>query len=158
MGKLPFIGPVTVSYYQGGMRLKRKKLPASPESAPPVVKTSDFLSGNVPQSPAPGRLSDIGTVSGIIGRPKKGETWRDAIKRTMDAQNLDGITVREEIARKVQQLARAGVPWAIQWLADREDGRPAQSLTVEAGTQRNPMLDLDDEELARLVQLAKEAK
>lgn len=143
---LPLVGPGSLKYYQEGMKLQKVKTRKIPRALSP----SDIVAGNSPQS--------IPEILSRPGRPKKGETWRDCIKKVMDQENVEGVTVREEIALRVQGLARAGVPWAIQWLADREEGRPAQSVTVEAGSARNPMLDLDDEELARLVNLAKSPK
>jgi hypothetical protein len=36
-----------------------------------------------------------------------------------------------QAAETVLDLAAAGEPWAVQFLADRTDGKPAQSVTAE---------------------------
>ena len=89
------------------------------------------------------------------GRPLRGETWRDCIQKLGNQENIDGVTLREEIVAKTTKLALAGVPWAIQFLAEREDGRPAQAITINNNQQRNPMLDLSDEELADVIEVVR---
>ncbi len=86
-------------------------------STPPLDGAADVLSGNIPQKI----------------RPKKGRAWAEEIEAELNEEGIDGSTVRRKLVRKVRQLAEAGVPWAIQFLAEREDGRPHQAVALEGG-------------------------
>jgi hypothetical protein len=62
------------------------------------------------------------------GRPKKGETFSDAIASVLHekAVNYKGelITGKEAAARKLLELAISGDVNALKYLMDRVDGRP----------------------------------
>ena len=81
------------------------------------------LEGKVAQ-PTPEVLPDL-------RRPVSFGSWAQTIREELDEKGLLGRPVRTEMVRKVIELARAGVPWAIQFLADREDGKPRQALGLE---------------------------
>jgi len=58
---------------------------------------------------------------------KKGAIFNDALRRAI-AQD-DGKRIRDA-AEKLLDLAAEGTPWAVRELADRTDGKSAQSLLV----------------------------
>ena len=58
---------------------------------------------------------------------KKGKLFDAALRRAIAQE--DGKKLREAAEQLLDQAA-AGQPWAIQYLADRLDGRTAQSIEV----------------------------
>src|SRR5688572_5520950 len=68
-----------------------------------------------------------GTSGNPSGRQRE-KPFREALDRAI-AQD-DGKRIRKA-ADKLLDLAAAGEPWAIQMLADRLDGRAAQTTHVE---------------------------
>ncbi len=61
----------------------------------------------------------------------KGAQWKQAIKRAL--AHKSGKTYREGldlVATKFIEAAEQGDAWAIKDLADRIDGKPAQSLDI----------------------------
>ena len=79
--------------------------------------------------------------AGQSGNPQgaqKRKRFYDALDRAIlqdDSQRL------RNAAEKLLDLAQAGEPWAVQMLADRLDGKAAQSLTV-SGDAENPLVAL----------------
>ena len=78
---------------------------------------NDLISGQAPQP---------------ITIPKKGESWTDVVSEELSIQSIDGVTLRRDVVRRVAQLARAGVPWAVEFLANREEGKPKQQVDLSA--------------------------
>ncbi len=70
---------------------------------------------------------------------KFAETWAGVIAEELSKEGIGGMTARREIVQRAKTLARQGVPWAIQWLADREEGRPKQQVDL-AGRDGGPMV------------------
>lgn len=62
-----------------------------------------------------------GSILNPHGGPLKGETWKDMIAEVMTEEGLDGTKRRENIIRRVAELAEAGVPWAVEFCAKREE-------------------------------------
>ena len=60
-----------------------------------------------------------------------GKRWLNAIDSALANRcKSDGQKALVELASKMLDAAELGEPWAINHLADRLDGKPAQSLTV----------------------------
>lgn len=75
---------------------------------------------------------------------KKGKEWFDALRKAcVQKQAL------EKIAEKVVELAMTGERWAVEEVANRFDGKPAQSVTV-AGDPDNPLETVTSYRLAPL--------
>lgn len=90
------------------------------------------------------------------GRPKSGNSFRDVILAQITAIDpATGISVRETIVSKAVELALRGVPWALQWVVERVDGKAPVSLFVET-PPRNPLEGVPDEVLRRVLDLGKE--
>jgi hypothetical protein len=107
------------------------KLPEK-QNKPVDPKAVDIITGNQPQpSPAPKNPDRP-------GRPKKGETWAELISDELDREGVTGVSARREIVRRARELAKAGVPWAIEWLANREEGKPKQQIDL-AGKDGGPL-------------------
>jgi hypothetical protein len=76
---------------------------------------------------------------GESGNPKgsrKAKLFEDALKRAIVQE--DGQRVREA-AEKLLTLAAAGESWALKELADRLDGKVAQSLIHSGDDERPPL-------------------
>mgnify|MGYP003338289935 CR=1 FL=1 len=58
---------------------------------------------------------------------RKGKPFQDALRRAM-AQNPQKL---RNAAEKVLDLAEEGEPWAVNFLADRTDGKAVQVNTLE---------------------------
>tara|TARA_R100001463_G_scaffold23901_1_gene57092 strand:- start:5340 stop:5639 length:300 start_codon:yes stop_codon:yes gene_type:complete len=58
------------------------------------------------------------------GRPKGKQSIPDILKRIGDEEGtVDGIDKLEVVMRKVFQYAVEGKPWAVQFIADRTEGK-----------------------------------
>lgn len=71
----------------------------------------------------------------------------DAALRRAVAQS-DGKLLRDA-AESLLLSAASGLPWAIQMLADRLDGKPAQSVSLTAEIKQKAA-ELSDDELAAI--------
>ncbi len=65
------------------------------------------------------------------GRPKGSSSLKDILRR-IGIEELEGtdMTKDEAIMRKVYKLAFEGQPWAVQFIADRKEGKPHQSVDI----------------------------
>jgi len=65
------------------------------------------------------------------GRPKGSSSIKDILRRIGD-EVLEGsdMSKDEAIMRKVYKLAFDGQPWAVQFIADRKEGKPHQSVDI----------------------------
>lgn len=73
-----------------------------------------------------------GQSGNINGRPKKEYTVSNLLKEISHEKGKgENYTKLEEIVRTVVDLAIEGKPWAIQFIADRTEGKPHQRLTVD---------------------------
>lgn len=73
-------------------------------------------------------------------------------------KDIRGLTVKDKIIARISVLAQAGVPWACEFLADREEGKAAQPLTGPNGTPLHPeraSIDVSALDTAALKKLAK---
>lgn len=68
--------------------------------------------------------------SGNPNGSKKQRRFLAALERAL--QQDDGQRLRD-CAEKVLDLAAKGEPWAVNFLADRLDGKPAQSISADVG-------------------------
>jgi hypothetical protein len=75
---------------------------------------------------------------------KKGREWFDALRKECVQRKA-----LEALATKVVDLALAGERWAVEEVANRFDGKPAQSVTV-AGDPDNPLETVTSYKLAPL--------
>ena len=60
----------------------------------------------------------------------KGMEYRQALRRAMAHRSGTTSKALEELAEKCIEAAMDGEQWAIKEIADRFDGKPAQSLTL----------------------------
>lgn len=61
------------------------------------------------------------------GRPKKGLAITDILNTKLD-ETTNGKTQREAILEKVIELALAGERWAIEFIADRTEGKALEHV------------------------------
>lgn len=85
---------------------------------------------------------------GQSGNPT-GKSRQKRFLETLDRAILqdEGKSLRAA-ADKLLACAQAGEPWAIQMLADRLDGKPHQSVDLDASVALRKASDLSDDELA----------
>ena len=69
------------------------------------------------------------------GAPLKSKRFFTALDRAIEQDDAKRLRAAAE---RLLDLAAQGEPWATQMLADRLDGKPAQSLTV-AGDAASPL-------------------
>lgn len=79
------------------------------------------------------------------GRPKE-KLFTDALRLAVNRDGDDGKKKLHDIANKLVDCAVAGESWAIQQVADRLDGKPAQESTLNVN--RMSASELPDDELA----------
>jgi len=63
-----------------------------------------------------------------FGRPKKGQGLTDILKLQLDEASDGGISKKEQIARKLIELALDGNLQALIYVFDRLDGKPMQAV------------------------------
>lgn len=71
------------------------------------------------------------------GRPPSEKAFADALRIAVTADDGTGQTKLRAIAEKLVTSAVAGESWAIQQVADRLDGKPAQESTVTIDDKRD---------------------
>jgi hypothetical protein len=86
----------------------------------------------------PFKPGQSGNPHGVV----KQKQFLAALERVIAQDSAKGL---RDIAEKVYALARAGEEWAIQFLADRLDGKPTQQLDMRV---TRPTKELSDDELA----------
>ena len=63
------------------------------------------------------------------GRPKKINTIPDILRKIGDEEGTaDGKSKLDVIMNKVFQFALEGKPWAVQFIADRTEGKPKEFI------------------------------
>ena len=70
------------------------------------------------------------------GRPKE-KVFADALRLAVNRDDKEGRKKLQSIAEKLVDCALAGESWAIQQVADRLDGKPAQESTVTFDDKRD---------------------
>lgn len=85
-----------------------------------------------------------------MARPRG--TWadkrfRDALNIAVSEETAEGVKKLRAIATKLVDCAVSGEGWAIQQVADRLDGKPAQDINVDS-TVTHELAGLTDGELA----------
>ena len=89
-----------------------------------------------------------------LGPPRRGESWRDCIIQAADElPSGGGATKRELIVAKTFALALKGVPWAIQFIVERCEGKAPMGIFIQGG-QTNPLRGLSDDQLAAILKVA----
>ena len=78
-----------------------------------------------------GKPFEKGKSGNPKGRPKGSSSIKDHLRRIGD-EILEGsdMSKDEAIMRKVYKLAFEGQPWAVQFIADRKEGKPHQSVDI----------------------------
>ena len=67
---------------------------------------------------------------------------------------IKGMTKLEIVLENVFQFAMDGRPWAVQFIADRTEGKPHQSTSVHAEIiESDPLKDLTVDELRKIAGL-----
>ncbi len=92
------------------------------------------------------------------GRPRASASFKDIISWAMQQLVKDGDeykTQKQIIIEQVTEQARRGKPWAIEWLADRLEGKAVQTVIEQ---KKNPLGELTDEQLDEVLSFLKAKK
>jgi len=92
-----------------------------------------------------GKMFVKGKSGNPNGRRAENKPFADALKMELAAAGADQKALRA-IARALIEEAIAGEGWAIQQVADRLDGKPAQEATLTINNQS--LTELADAEIA----------
>jgi hypothetical protein len=85
-----------------------------------------------------GRFVAGNTASVGKGRPKGVKSIPDILRKIGEEEGTkDGIPKLEVVMRMVYSYALEGRSWAVQFIADRMEGRPAQK--IETTTKERPI-------------------
>lgn len=71
----------------------------------------------------------------------RGKEFRAALQRAL-AKRADGqgwVVALDKIANKLLDLAESGEQWAVQELANRIDGKPAQQVVLNGDEEGGPV-------------------
>lgn len=90
------------------------------------------------------------------GRPRRGETYKDVLARLSDVPTGDARTKRDAICERVMELAMEGMPWAVQWVVERMEGKA--SVNVELSKKDDLLRDFSDVEVREMIELIKERR
>mgnify|MGYP001580042813 CR=1 FL=1 len=85
-------------------------------------RIAKIMSGDLPQPDT--------TLRPLAPRAENPNTWAAIIRDELSQEGITGVSARREIIQRVKAFARAGLPWAVQFLADREEGRPHQQVDL----------------------------
>ena len=88
----------------------------------------------------------------------KQESWKAAIRRILDEEEENIVTKsrrtnREAIIRAVMKLAKQDVAWAVQFIAERDEGKAG--ISVEVTNKRSPLESMSDGEIEAALQSAR---
>jgi hypothetical protein len=85
-----------------------------------------------------------------MARPRgtwRDKQFRDALQLAVNEELLDGRKKLRVIAEKLVDCAMSGESWAVEQVASRLDGKPAQDINVDQ-TITHELASLSDAELA----------
>ena len=78
------------------------------------------------------------------GRPPKVKSIPDILRRIGDEEGtLDGKTKLDVIMYKVFQYALEGKHWAVQFIADRTEGKPKESREITHKNEPIQIMNID---------------
>lgn len=110
--------------------------------APSIPPPASVPEQEIPETPGDGRDDNPVTPNlrnwrpGTSGNPKGQEpgthNFASALRRELKRADRRSVTQLEKIAQKVVKLALTGDMDAIRWIADRTDGKVAQSIQVDS--------------------------
>lgn len=73
------------------------------------------------------------------GRPKKPFCIPEILRQISDEIHEGNLTKLESLLRLVYDHALAGEPWAVNFIADRLEGKPKQALSVQTEPEPKPI-------------------
>ena len=124
-------------------KAKAKKRPAPVKKGVKRNKKGQFLKGHAPQGGRPKESFSVKDIIRQVGKEKAAQSgkWKDRSKLEM-------------VIRQVFMLAMKGKIAAVQFIADRLEGKPKQSLELE--DKRGPLSHLQGLSDAELAAMEKE--
>jgi hypothetical protein len=96
-----------------------------------------------------GKFTKGNTYGGqSTGRPKKNYSIPDLLDKIGEEEGtLEGLSKLEVVLRSVYRYALEGKSWAVQFIADRTEGKPHQTLGISDATDEPiKVFDFDEVE------------
>lgn len=88
-----------------------------------------------------------------MGRPKRGETYRDCLNRLSEVPADDARTQKQIVCEQIMALAMSGNLAAAQWVVERLEGKAAQS--IELSKKEDLLKGLSDSEVREMIELVR---
>lgn len=72
---------------------------------------------------------------------RRGKLFKESLRRALAKVSEDGSSIGglDKVASTLVRAALAGEQWAVQEIANRFDGKPAQSLTIGQDDEAGPI-------------------
>lgn len=90
------------------------------------------------------------------GRPPRGETMTDLLKRLAEVQFDDARSKREAICEIMLRKAAEGEPWAVRETWDRIEGKPA--VHIEVSKKDDLLRGMSDAEVLDMIERANQKR
>ena len=105
---------------------------------------------NINKNGRPKGTSSIPDLLRKIGEEPVPDELKEKLKNEFKSENLQGLSLQEAVLRTTYLYAVSGKPWAVQFIADRTEGKPIMTMNLETHEPvqliktGNPILDEED--------------
>jgi hypothetical protein len=105
---------------------------------------------NINKNGRPKGTSSIPDLLRKIGEEPVPDELKEKLKSEFKSENLQGLSLQEAVLRTTYLYAVSGKPWAVQFIADRTEGKPIMTMNLETHEPvqliktGNPILDEED--------------
>ena len=102
---------------------------------------------NINKNGRPKGTSSIPDLLRRIGEEDVPNELKELLKKQFDPDDVDKMNMQEAVLRTTFMYAVSGKPWAVQFIADRTEGKPAMTMSIETHEPiqliktGNPLLD-----------------
>ena len=102
---------------------------------------------NINKEGRPRGTTSIPDLLKRIGEESVPEELKELLEKQFDSVDVDDMTMQEAVLRSTYMYAVSGKPWAVQFIADRTEGKPAMTMSIETHEPihliktGNPLLD-----------------
>lgn len=86
---------------------------------------------NINKNGRPKGTTSIPDLLRRIGEEDVPEELKVLLKKQFDAESVENMNMQEAVLRTTFMYAVSGKPWAVQFIADRTEGKPMMTMSVE---------------------------
>src|SRR5689334_18237918 len=98
-----------------------------------------------------------GVSGNPAGRQPNGRTWADVLREIGEQPHPPtGLAKKRAVAMKVYELALQGEQWAVNFIADRTEGKALSIVEMSVQTPGNDLIFYSDGELMQMVAKAQQ--